>query len=231
MRDYKEILEEYLKKQGKEYSKEAGLVADEVFEIHAHFTQDDLVNKLAQVKPELIEEILKDLGSAGLIRKIYFEDRVFYEQVYGHAHHDHMICIGCGKVEAFRDETIEKEQQRIAKEKGFEFLKHSMQIVGICPACQKKRAVKEKFEDQKEDKVFERGKIIPLSMIPAGEKVKIVELAVGAALVHRLRSMGVKVNQEIEVLNNNFHGPFLVKVQGSRIALGHGVTHRVLVVR
>ena len=233
MRDYKEIFKKYLQSVGKAYAREIEIVLEKVFTIHGHFTNEDLEKKLVekQITKDIVEATLSDLVAAGLIRKIYFEDRVYYEQVYGHAHHDHIICINCGKIDAFQDDLIEKEQQRIAKEKHYEFLKHSMQIVGLCLECQKQKNILKRFQEQKEDKGIEKEKILPLSMILPGEQVEIVELNAGDNLKYRLMSMGLQTGQKIEVVSNSFHGPFLVKVQNARIALGYGVTHKVLVRR
>jgi len=51
-------------------------------------------------------------------------------------HHDHIICTECGQITEFVDEEIETRQHRIATELGFEMSDHSMQIYGICKACQ-----------------------------------------------------------------------------------------------
>ena len=47
-------------------------------------------------------------------------------------HHDHIVCIRCGKVEEFVDESIEKRQREIATEKGFDIADHSLVIYGEC---------------------------------------------------------------------------------------------------
>lgn len=54
------------------------------------------------------------------------------------AHHDHLICIKCGKIIEFVDECIEKRQKEIAKTNNFNCLYHTMQLYGICKKCQKK---------------------------------------------------------------------------------------------
>ena len=68
MNDYDTILKEYLNKIGKEYSKEIKLITNTVFDIHAHFMLDDLLNKIKSknISRELIEETIRYLISSGL---------------------------------------------------------------------------------------------------------------------------------------------------------------------
>jgi Fe2+ or Zn2+ uptake regulation protein len=62
-----------------------------------------------------------------------------YEHVLGHAHHDHMVCLGCGRIEEFVDERIEKLQQEAARAKGFEMVDHDLKLIGYCRACARER--------------------------------------------------------------------------------------------
>jgi Fur family ferric uptake transcriptional regulator len=52
------------------------------------------------------------------------------------AHHDHIVCTKCGKVEEFYDEVIETQQQKQAESKGFTMIGHSLYIYGLCKNCQ-----------------------------------------------------------------------------------------------
>ena len=51
------------------------------------------------------------------------------------AHHDHMICEGCGKIIEFVDHQIERRQEKIAAEHNFKLLRHSHQLYGLCSDC------------------------------------------------------------------------------------------------
>jgi Fur family ferric uptake transcriptional regulator len=50
-------------------------------------------------------------------------------------HHDHLVCIKCGKVDEFIDSMIERRQEVIAKQSGFKMTDHSLTIYGVCSQC------------------------------------------------------------------------------------------------
>jgi len=229
---YRKLLKEYLEESGKKYSKDTEKVLDVIFTIHNHFTSEQLSAKIkTNIKGKKLESILDDASSAGLIRKIHFQNKIFFEQIYGHAHHDHLICINCNKIVPFIDKVIEKEQQRIVDENGFELLKHSLLISGICPDCLKRNGHVNRLKMSKEDKGFDDKEIIPLSMIESGEKVRIIKIEGGNHFIHKLLGMGVNTGDSLEVLSNDLHGPFLVKVKDTRLGLGYGMTHKIFVKR
>ena len=52
-------------------------------------------------------------------------------------HHDHLLCVECGKVVEFLNDNIEQQQRAVAKTHGFELLEHSMVLYGLCGRCKK----------------------------------------------------------------------------------------------
>ncbi len=70
---------------------------------------------------------------------------------------------------------------------------------------------------------------VPLAMVGAGRKVKLLALHTGRECAARLAAMGLVPGAEIEVLRNASRGPFMVSVKGSRVVLGRGVAQRVMV--
>jgi ferrous iron transport protein A len=69
----------------------------------------------------------------------------------------------------------------------------------------------------------------PLSAIRPGEKVRLVSIEAGRGLNSRLASMGLLPNVEITVVNNGHPGPFVISVKGSKMMLGRGVAHKIMV--
>jgi len=70
---------------------------------------------------------------------------------------------------------------------------------------------------------------MPLTIIQVGRIVKIVSVEAGGGLQGRLAAMGLVPGEEIEVLRNTPHGPFLIGVKGSRIMLGRGMAQKIMV--
>jgi ferrous iron transport protein A len=68
-----------------------------------------------------------------------------------------------------------------------------------------------------------------LSEIRSGRKVKLVSVEAGRGLINRLVSMGLLPNVEITVINNSHPGPFVINVKGSKIMLGRGMAHKIMV--
>lgn len=70
----------------------------------------------------------------------------------------------------------------------------------------------------------------PLSLAPAGEPLTIVDVRAGRRLRHRLTDLGLVPGTVVEVVQSMDHGPIIIAVRDTRLALGRGVSHKVLVV-
>ena len=79
------------------------------------------------------------LEDAGIATSISFGIQGKKYELAIKPHHDHIICKKCGKIAEFEDQSIEKKQLTIAKEKGFSLTGHVMQLYGICSDCENKK--------------------------------------------------------------------------------------------
>jgi Fe2+ transport system protein FeoA len=70
---------------------------------------------------------------------------------------------------------------------------------------------------------------MPLTIVQVGRRVRFVAADAGCGLQGRLAAMGLVPGAEIEVLSNSTHGPFLISVKGSRVALGRGMAQKIQV--
>lgn len=68
-----------------------------------------------------------------------------------------------------------------------------------------------------------------LSMIGTGQRVTLVRVDAGRGLRARLAAMGLVPGVELEVIRNTFSGPFIIAVKGTRVMLGRGMAHRIIV--
>ncbi len=108
-----------------------------------HMSAEDLYKALLEAGEEVglatVYRVLTQFESAGLVKRHNFEGgHAVFEMDHGE-HHDHMVCVRCGRIEEFLDEIIEDRQEKIAREAGFEMTDHAMYIYGICGDCRKQR--------------------------------------------------------------------------------------------
>ncbi len=79
-----------------------------------------------------VYRVLTQFEQAGLLVRHHFEgDKSIFELNQG-KHHDHIVCLQCGKVEEFFDEVIEARQKKAASERGFSVHDHSLYIYADC---------------------------------------------------------------------------------------------------
>ena len=101
-----------------------------------HMTAEDVYKRLLETEQEIglatVYRILTQFETAGLVIRHNFEGgRALYELDNG-AHHDHMVCVECGKVFEFVDRTIEQQQRNVAAKAGFSMEDHSLSLYGVC---------------------------------------------------------------------------------------------------
>lgn len=109
--------------------------------IDRHFEIEELIERLRQCQAAVsrasIYRTLSLLISSGLVDKTSFDAAgPCYEIVRGHHdHHDHMVCVKCGKLIEFKQAEIERLQEEVAEEHGFNMRGHRLTIYGVCRNC------------------------------------------------------------------------------------------------
>ncbi len=101
-----------------------------------HLTAEDVYRLLMKEGMDIglatIYRVLTQFEQAGLLVRHHFESgKAVYELNQG-GHHDHLVCLQCGRVEEFFDEEIERRQKKIAKDRGFEIHDHSLHLYADC---------------------------------------------------------------------------------------------------
>ncbi len=101
-----------------------------------HLTAEDvyriLLTEGEDVGLATVYRVLTQFEAAGLLVRHHFEgDKSIFELNQGN-HHDHLVCLQCGKVEEFCDPDIEKRQEKIARERGFAIREHSLYLFADC---------------------------------------------------------------------------------------------------
>jgi len=121
------------------------LVFEKAFETHEHFSAETLYSWLrhgdgAAVSRATVYRTIQLLQEGAFIESLDTgRGEVVYEHVVGHKHHDHMVCIDCGKIEEFHDERIEKLQEAACERKGFQLVSHALRLMGYCRSCARKK--------------------------------------------------------------------------------------------
>ncbi len=134
---------EYIKAKGLRITEARQIIAEEVFNIHSHFSADELYLKMKRKQKSVsrasVYRTLEHLVDSDLVSKLVISgDRSLYEHVYGHTHHDHLVCLICGKIIEFENREIENLQNEICKKLDFKPVTHSLKINGHCSECFKK---------------------------------------------------------------------------------------------
>ena len=82
-----------------------------------------------------VYRVLTQFESAGLVKRHHFEGGHSVFELNQGDHHDHILCVKCGRVDEFVDEIIEQHQKDIAARLGYELTDHCLYMYGICPKC------------------------------------------------------------------------------------------------
>jgi len=106
-----------------------------------HLSAEDMYKALLEEGEEIglatVYRVLTQFEGAGLVNRHHFEGGNSVFELSQGEHHDHILCVKCGRIDEFHDETIEERQRDIAKKAGYEMTDHSLYIYGICPDCTK----------------------------------------------------------------------------------------------
>ncbi len=145
---YDELLEDFkklLRRNSLKYTAQRELILKIIYDNSGHFTPEDIYNLIKKKHPDVklgiatIYRTLTLLEDANIVSSISFGTQGKKYEFGLKEHHDHLVCLKCGKIEEFLDDTIEKQQEAIAKKFNFKMTNHVMKIIGICKDCQKKK--------------------------------------------------------------------------------------------
>jgi Fur family ferric uptake transcriptional regulator len=106
-----------------------------------HMTAEDVYRQLLSEGIDIglatIYRVLTQFEQAGLLVRHHFESGKAVFELNEGQHHDHIVCLSCGRVEEFCDGDIEKRQRRIARDRGFELREHALYLYAEClkPDC------------------------------------------------------------------------------------------------
>jgi Fur family ferric uptake transcriptional regulator len=131
-------LARYLEEHSLKQTRQRDAILDAFLEAKGHITSDEVHQEVRSDHPNIghttVYRTLKLLCEAGLAQERHFEDGVARYEIE-HEHHDHLVCLRCGKIVEFECEQIEVAQTEIAAQNGFYLKRHRHELYGHCPDC------------------------------------------------------------------------------------------------
>lgn len=104
-----------------------------------HLSAEDVYKALLESGEDVglatVYRVLTQFENADLVTRHNFEGGYSVFELSQGEHHDHLVCVRCGRVEEFVDEVIEERQQIIADKANFKMVDHALNIYGLCPNC------------------------------------------------------------------------------------------------
>ncbi len=136
----KENFQDFILSKGLRTTKKRNEIFDEVLKTEGHFDPDELYMRLKQkgskVSRASVYRTIPLLVEIGLIEEVERVDKhAHYERVSVESHHDHMICMKCGRVIEFYSPTLEMLQDELCLRENFTKVRHSLEIYGVCNKC------------------------------------------------------------------------------------------------
>ena len=144
--ELKSRFEQFLKQKGYKITKGRFEIVDKIASYGKHFEIEELVRWIANQNKTVASRstvyrtvrLLQDFGAIREVIKL--GNRTIYEFVAGKPHHEHLICVECGKIIEFYKDEIEELQDKVCEEHSFTPLNHRLEIFGICKDCMEKKA-------------------------------------------------------------------------------------------
>ena len=138
----KQKFEEFLRSKELKYTSERKFIRKAIFSFNKHFDVEELFERLRKqgnnVSRATIYRTIPLLIQSGLITEtLHCQDKTSYENIFNKKHHDHLVCVKCGKTIEFFDERIEKLQEEVCRQHNFVPTEHRLGIKGYCEDCYK----------------------------------------------------------------------------------------------
>ena len=137
--------EDFLRENGLRLTRQRAEILELAWSTHDHFSADEMARwarrRGSKSSRATVYRTLCLLVDGGFLASV---DRgrngVLYEHILGHSHHDHMVCLSCGKIIEFRCQEIEDLQEREAAKNYFQIVRHTLLLEGHCGSCAREKS-------------------------------------------------------------------------------------------
>lgn len=138
-------LKQYLASEGLKLTKQRELIVNIFFNQKEHISAEELYALVKVKDPSVglatVYRTLNLLVQAKIAGERHFGDSASrYEPLKTDKHHDHLICLDCGRIVEFENNRIEKLQQEVAQNNGFDVSHHKLELYGQCKSCKAKKS-------------------------------------------------------------------------------------------
>lgn len=139
--------EQFVAQKGLRHTQQREHVLDVFLATERHVTVQELYDLVRREHKGIgyatVARTMKLMCECGLCRQVDFGDgSLRYEHKYDHKHHDHLICLNCGRFEEIYSRKLEKIQDELVSQYGYVQENHKLDIFGLCPKCAERKAGK-----------------------------------------------------------------------------------------
>lgn len=136
----KDKFRNFLLAKGLKSTRQREFILEEFLRAGSHLSTEELYLRLRKKNPRIgyatVHRTLKLFAECGIAEQRHFGDgQARYEASDHDEHHDHLICVSCGKIVEFEDPRIEGLQDEVAALHGFSIQRHRMELYGYCGSC------------------------------------------------------------------------------------------------
>jgi Fur family ferric uptake transcriptional regulator len=141
---FREVLQQYMARKGLRSTDQRRLIVETFFQSPNHVSIEELLSEVRAHDPRVgyatVYRTLKLLAECGVAFERRFGDGLTRYELADDTthHHDHLICVECGKITEFEEPRIEELQEQIAQRYGYELRSHKHEMYGVCPDCQRR---------------------------------------------------------------------------------------------
>ena len=140
---FRALLHDHMEKRGLRKTEQRNVIVETFFAAPHHISIEELLAQVRHKDPRVgyatVYRTLKLLTECGVAFERKFGDGLTrYELADEASHHDHLICVDCGKIIEFEEPQIEELQERVAQSYGFILKTHKHEMYGTCADCQAK---------------------------------------------------------------------------------------------
>lgn len=133
-------LEHYTRERGLKRSRQRDLILERFLRLGGHVSVDEVHADARTADPSVgratVYRAMRLFLDAGIASSIDLKDGLTrFEPALSRQHHDHLICVRCGRIDEFLSREVEERQDEIAEQFGYRLIWHRHQLYGLCPRC------------------------------------------------------------------------------------------------